>query len=76
MSRRTKHLYEVWLKIEDRNDIREDFKTEYKLLTTTTSLEKTMDYIYVNRHLETQLDPYDDGSGWLHIKTLFYKRIR
>ena len=74
--RRNKHLYEVRLCMESRDDVRHDWNKTYELKFTTNTLDKVMDYIYTHRYLETELDSNDDGSGWLHIQTLFYKRIR
>lgn len=78
MSRRTSkhHLYQVWLKVEDREDIDFSWDVSYKLLFETNTLQKAMEYIYAHRYLETEMDLNDDGEHWLHIQTLFYKRIR
>lgn len=73
---RSKHLYEVWLKIEDRDDVDDNWNVTYKLKYTTNKRDKAMDYIYTHRYLETELEPDDDGTHWLHIQTLIFKRIR
>ena len=72
---RGRHLYEVWLKIEDREDVDDDWNITYQLKFTTNKQDKAWDYIYTHRYLETDLDTYDNGEHCLRIQTLIFKRI-
>ena len=71
-----RHFYQVILTIESRDDIRHSWNQRDKILFETNKLDDAMDYIYTHRHLETYLEPFDDGSHHLYIQTLHLRKLR
>lgn len=75
MIKHIKHHYQVVLTIENRDDVDDDFKKTEQVLFETHNRDKAMDYIYTHRHLESYLEPNDNGDHWLTIKTLRLKQL-
>lgn len=70
-----KPKYEIWLKVEDREDVDDDWNITRKLIYKAKNFDEAMDFIHTHQYLETELEPNDDGSSWLHIQTLYHVKI-
>jgi len=74
--RRNKHLYHIYLKHEFRDDVRHSWNSTITKLHECKTKAEVDKYLFYHSYMETKIDPNDDGSHWLDIKTLFYVRIR
>ena len=74
--RRNKHLYHIYLEHEFRDDVRDDWSSTITKIHECKTKAEVDKFMFYHSYMATPLEPNDDGSGWLDIKTLFWKRIR
>ena len=67
---RAKHHYTIYLITESREDTRDNFTISKKVVYETNKRAEADRWLYNHLYLESPLEPFDDGSDWLEIKTL------
>ena len=71
---RAKHHYTIYLVTESRDDIDDNFTISEKVVFQTNKRAEADRWLYNHLYLETPLEPFDDGSHCLEIKTLRFVR--
>ena len=71
---RAKHHYTIYLIIESREDIDDDFVISEKVVYQTNKRADADRWLYNHLYLETPLEPWDNGEHHLVIKSLYFKR--
>lgn len=67
---RGKHHYTIYLVTESREDVDDPFTIIEKVVYQTKKKIDADRWMYNHLYLESPLEPFDDGSHWLEIKTL------